>query len=377
MTRPPSKQTTGSPSGKPKRKPASRSGGKPSPKAKSGKRVKRGANPMKARPKKKASVKVAPRKRDASKGVRVRWRGARADDVFGGGVHHFNAESLARGIEQLLNRYDTLIGPSLRSVLGEVTSDQLTFMPLGSDAASYRIRVSASNAKKREASVVLVVARRDGDLSKRLEREYGHMEFCQAQAPKRVCSVYRNGLIFVPKIRDGAKGGRKVFAYTEEWLGAANSLSVDASGQFRVLAEKSRLLSRAQSEDVRAAMLETSLRIYDGKTGTGLAVRRTTPDCWAATGRADGSPTIVLMRCPGLMSRCTPARYLNAAIQYRWPGEKGDIPVGPLEAESVVQAAKRAWGVAEANEVLRAYAQGVRKDRYPQPSEGLLPLLEL
>ncbi|HIJ66384.1 MAG TPA: hypothetical protein HPP77_10585 [Candidatus Hydrogenedentes bacterium] len=334
-----------------------------------------------AHPKRKHRTNATGKERDWGSGARtrqsarrigptleVRWSGFRAfHDASGAAFRRFyRLETLAAAIEQGLYTKERIIVPAAQDTLGPSPLASLLFELCQEDNCAFVFRVRAGNARRKRASLRLVVAKNHQELSTHVAAEYRGLSGIYGRAPRFVIKPLGIGRIRLPDVRRSKGQDRKLSAYVTEWAGGYHALGVGKTRQLVLGVERPRLLSNAQAEDVKAHILEIMARSYDAGSGEYMGV----PDIGGGAVHAAvpkrGAVKIKLMTCGPMKRYRGPAGFVHTLVAATYNVGRHKLPMAPTEPSRIIQALAKARGEQEASRWLDQYVKAVRRGSLPE-----------
>lgn len=309
------------------------------------------------------------RKPHQETGPRVRWTGFRPFvDYWGNELRrYYQLETLASATERRLATGDRFILPSVQQVLGPVPVNALDFTLFQEGEHQLIFRLRAGNVKRKSATFGYVVAKNAEEHSKVAQAEHFHLGLLHARAKAYVVRPFLGGTVFLPDRRRKADGGREVYAYLTQWLGRYHELGVNKDLQFFLNTAQPHTLSIAQTEEIKAMIVETMAATYDAKQGDAMALPEIASGDFVVTHPAKGTLKIKLIACRRMLRKLAPATYVSTMLRASWDWGGRQLTLAPADPARFAEALQRARGKAEGRQWVRKYLAAVGNGVLPNP----------
>ena len=310
-----------------------------------------------------------PKTPPAPDAVRIGWEGFRSmTDERGRPLKRFyQLETLASGIERLLQGYDRFCWPSIQSVLGQSRPAVINFTFWYEDSYRFVFRMSAANMRRRRGVFALVVSKNDAECRTLLQAEYGHLDWLGARCHELVNAPYRGGSVFLPERRSLEKTGRsrerEVFAYVAPWPGAYASLGVGAGGQFILRGETPKLLSLGDTELLKRDIIRLAACGFDPAARRGIDLDSLLPEDFGLV-RTTGKWRLKLVACRRLRPRLNPSELVHTLLGCQWRRDRAVVALAPLEASDFLKSLRAAVGKETARHWLEHYFDALNKGKW-------------
>ena len=297
-------------------------------------------------------------------------------DFWGQEIKRFyQLETLANATEWLLRTSDRFILPSIQEILGPSPVKALSFELFQEGKFQLIFRLRASNAKRKQGSFAFVVAKKHDDISVIAQREHQNLRLLHERAPSSVVQPYRGGTIFLPDRHKRADHGREVYAYLTHWLEGYYELGVTRELQFFVNVAKPHTFSIAQTEALKASMVEIIARTYKPAKRNGMDMPQIASGDFVVNGSGRGVPRLKLIACRHMLEHVTPAKLIDRILGAAWDWGSREFRIAPEDPTLLFEALSRARGEEEARAWMAQYCAAVAAGRLRE-QEGF-PLEEL
>ena len=280
---------------------------------------------------------------------------------------YYKLETLASAVEWRIRRQDRFIIPTIQRVLGPSPVTALKFTLFQEGRFQFIFRLQATNTRKKSAAFGFVVAKRDGEISRTAAAEHHHLEQLHGRAPDEVVRPFLGGHVFLPD-RHGQPGqGREIYAYLTQWLGSFHELGVDRNLQFFINVNPHRLLTLAQTEDLKTKVIGVVARAYDPESRVSMEMPEIASGDFVVTQpNRKGTQDVKLIACRKLLSNVSPARLIHrlATAGGMWGDRR--FFLAPADPQDFFEGLALGVGKGIASEWLRTYAIQVARKRFPQ-----------
>ena len=326
----------------------------------------------------KASAQRRPREqiaRGAASEPRVRWEGLRPlFDFWGNEIKRFyQLETLAGAVEYMIqtNR-DRFLIPSIQQALGPLPVTSLVFELFQEGKYQLIFRLHAGNAKRKEATFAFVVAKHHEAYSRVAQAELGNLHTLFQRAPMAVVKPFRGGHVYLPDRHQRASHGREVYAYVTQWLSGSSELGVNRNLQFFINTKKPHTFTIAQTEQLKAQMVETIIRTFDAAKRDCMELPQVASGDFVATNPVRGAPRIKLIACRRMMIHMSPAKLIHKIVGATWDWAGQTFRIFPADPDMFFDAIARATDADAARLWLEQYTKAVKAGRLPE--QEVLPL---
>ncbi len=302
--------------------------------------------------------------------LRVRWvtdkvyatPNASEDPAF------FKLETLQSATERVLDTRDLFLAPSFHARLGPAALSSIVFELMREEQHRFIFRVKVANQRLKTGVFRLVVAKREGKTSERIDEEHQLLESLHRRAPKVVVQPYRGGFIYLPDRRRRTELGRSVFAYVTDWPVGFQPLGAGPPAQFQTEPPRRHVFSLDQSEAIRDAILRIVVATYDPVKRESIPLLGPNRAELHATVPRSGAPRVMLIACGGLTSEVHPDALIHRVLTAAW----NDTPLGPLDAERLFDALVDVVGTDTARRWMKRYHDALKAGVY-KPVSDLTP----
>ena len=326
----------------------------------------------------KAPVSRGPREqisRDATSGPRVRWEGLRSlFDFWGNEIKRFyQLETLASAVEWMIqtNR-DRFLLPSIQQVLGPTPVTSLVFELFQEGKYQLIFRLHAANAKRKEATFAFVVAKHHEEYSRVAQAELGNLHVLHQRAPMAVVKPFRGGRVYLPDRHKRVSHGREIYAYVTQWLSGYHELGVNRNLQFFINTKKPHTFTIAQTEQLKARIVETIVRTFDPAKRDCMELPQVASGDFVVTDPIRGGPRIKLIACRRMTPYMTPAKLIHRIVSAKWDWGGRAFRILPVDPGVFFDAIARALDAAAARSWLEQYTKAVKAGRLSE--QEVLPL---
>lgn len=292
-------------------------------------------------------------------GIRTRWTGFRPlFDYWGAEIpRYYKLETLSSAVDYALQtKRDRFLVASVQQVLGPspVVSLALELFQEGRYQLIFRVR--ALNGRRKQGQFALVVAKRAEDY-KLAANELAHLRVLYERAREFVVRPLRGGNIYLPDRYGRAERGREVFGYVTQWLSGYHELGVNENLQFIINIEARHTFTIAQTEELKAKMVEIVARTYSpGKR-----------DCADLPEVASGDfvvtmppkPRLKLIACRKMLRNMTAVKLVDRIAGACWAWGEREFYLVPQDPNMLYDAFARAWGKEQARKALKEYADAL------------------
>jgi len=312
--------------------------------------------------------------RGEKQALRIRWDGLRPMfDFWGNEIKRFyQLETLAGAAEWMLETgRDRFLIVSIQQVLGPAPVTSLVFELFQEGKYQLIFRLRAINARRKDGTFALVVAKHAEEYSRVAQAELGNLHTLYKRAPMAVVKPFRGGHIYLPDRHRRAGHGREIYAYMTQWLGGYHELGVNRDLQFFINTQRPHTFTISQTELLKAQMVEIIARTYDPAARDCMDMPQVASGDFVVTA-SHGTPRLKLIACRRMIKNVTPAKLIHRIVSAKWDWGGETFRILPVEPDALFEALGRAAGADVARVWLREYANGVRGGRFPE--EEVLPL---
>lgn len=307
---------------------------------------------------------------------RTRWSGFRPlFDYWGNEIPRFyQLETLANAVDWTFQlKKDRFILPSVQEAIGPAPVVSLVFELFQEGRYQLIFRVRALNARRKEGLFALVVAKRADDYSKVAAAEHANLRLLHERAPESVVRPFRGGNIYLPDRRGRVDHGRDVYAYMTQWLAGFHELGVNSDLQFIINVKARHTFTIAQTEALKARMVEIVARTYHPAKHTCMDLPEIASGDFVVTSAGKGVPRLKLIACRRMLRNMTPVKLIDKLAGASWDWGDRSLHLAPEDPEMLFDAIARAAGKDEARAWFRQYlaaiAAGKVKERVALPRE--------
>lgn len=307
--------------------------------------------------------------RDTS-GPRIQWLNlVPMLDFWGREIQRFyKLETLASATEWSLRGPDRFILPTIQDVMGPSAVTSLVFELFQEGKYQLIFRLQAFNAKRKRFVFGFVVAKHEGAYSDVARAEHANLRLLHERAPNWVVRPFRGGSLFLPDRHHRKDRGREVYAYLTQWLSGYHELGVSRDLQFFINVAKPHTFTLAQTEELKARMVEIIARTYDAERRDGMDMPQVASGDFVVTPPAPGPLKLKLIACRRLARHLTPARLVHRIVSTTWDWGGKAFRIAPVELSALYEGLARARGKEEAREWMEACRTAI--------AEGRLPIVE-
>lgn len=305
--------------------------------------------------------------REAAVGPRIRWENmVPMFDFWGQEIQRFyKLETLANATEWLLRTNDRFIIPTIQDVMGPSPIASLVFELFQEGKYQLIFRLQAFNAKRKQFTFGFVVAKHEDAYSEVARIEHANLHILHERAPNWVVRPFRAGSIFLPDRHQRKGHGREVFAYLTQWLGGYHELGVNRDLQFFINVAKPHTFTIAQTEELKARMVEIITRTYDAQKRDCMDMPQVASGDFVVTPAKPGPLKLKLIACRRLQRHITPVKLIHRIVSSTWDWDGKALRIIPTDLSLLATALTRARGKEEAHEWLRLYRTALENGRLP------------
>lgn len=297
--------------------------------------------------------------------AQVRWVGIRPMyDFWGVEIKRFyRLETLVAALERMLGTSGNLIESSFCRILGPAPLRSLTFELFQEGRYALIFRVRAANARRKLAALGLVVAKNHQELSAIAAAEHQNLRIVCARAPQFVVRPYDGGRIHLPDSPRSRYAGRQVYAYLTQWLGGYHELGITKNLQFFINTAKPRVFSVAETEQLKAQMVEIIARTYDAANRDCMAMPEVASGDFVVTKPQRGPLRLKLIACRRMEKKVSPAKLLQTIAASAWDWGGRPFRIMPSDLDLFFEALANARGTEEAGVWAREYVSAVKSGK--------------
>ena len=328
-------------------------------------------------PPKRRSTPRKPRTGPHPGAIATRWTGFRPLFDYWGNeiVRFYKLETLASAVDWALStQRDRFLIPSVHQAMGPAPVISLTFELFQEGRYQLIFRVRAVNVKRKQGDFALVVAKRADDFSKVAAGEHANLRTLYERAPEFVVRPFRGGNVYLPDRHGRVEHGRDVYAYVTQWLAGFHELGVNDRLQFIVNIKARHTFTIAQTEKLKAQMIEIVAKTYNPKTRDCMDLPEIASGDFVVTAPPK-PPRLKLIACRRMLKNMTPVKLLDkiAASSWQWGNTK--LYLAPEDPQMFYDAIARAMGKEAARDAFTQYAAAVNsgkiRERDTLPKQAL------
>jgi hypothetical protein len=292
-------------------------------------------------------------------------------DYWGNEIRRFyQLETLSGAVDYMIaGGKDSFLVPSVRTALGEGAVTNLHFELFQEGRFQLIFRVRAANAKKKEGTFALVVAKNHQECSVVAKNEHRLLQTLHERAPDLVVKPYRTGKIYLPDRHGRRELGREIIAYVTQWLSGYEELGIDKSLQLIVNIKQRHVFTLAETEHLKGMMVEIIARSYSPADHTSMDIPEVASGDFVVRKGPKGKLSLKLIACRRMLNRMSPVRLMDKMLKASWPWGAETFRIAPESPETMRDALVRALGKVEAlrwmSEYTAAVASGKVKNRQP------------
>lgn len=278
----------------------------------------------------------------------------------------FQLETLVHAIERAIERQLPPFSRVAEGIEGGAESLRLRLELLREDDFKLVFRLATAGTVGKRAAFILMVAKNAEECAKRATAQWSLMKTLAARAPGLVLAPLQTGTVFLPDRHRRVAHHRDVAVWLGEDLPGYAQIGSNKQHQFVLLSAPPVALSVAETEQVKARLVELAARSFDARERTALDVGSLAAGDLLVR-RGGGSVTY--LRIGGakqLMQRATPARVLDGLQNATWNWGHGPFHPIPRDPEMFLGALEKALGKAIAREWVGEYVQKVQQGRVPK-----------
>ncbi len=287
-------------------------------------------------------------------------------DFWGAEIRRFyQLETLVNAVGKYVHERDTFILPSVHEVLGPAPLTSLTFELFQEGQFQLIFRLRAINVHRNVATFAFVVAKKEGDFSRVASNEHALLRVLHERCPEFVVRPYLGGAIFIPNRREPNRP-RPIYAYLTQWLNSYHELGVNRSLQFFINAKQPHVFTIAQTEELKAQMIEIIARTFDPQRRDSMELPQIASGDFVVTKPRRGTPRLKLIACRGLLRGLTPAKLLHQIVDVRWDWGGRQLRLLPNDPALVLEGLSRARGPQQARAWLKEYRKAIESGKFPE-----------
>jgi len=322
-------------------------------------------------PKQRPVRRTSPRNRPAPRphaGINTLWTGFRPLFDYWGNeiVRFYKLETLASAVDwSLQTKRDRFLIPSIQQALGPTPVMSLAFELFQEGRYQFIFRVRAVNARRKEGTFALVVAKRAEDYSKLAALEHANLRVIHERAPEFVVCPFRGGNVYLPDRHGRVEHGRDVYAYVTQWLAGFHELGVNDRLQFIINVKARHTFTIAQTEQLKAKIIEIVARTYSPKKRDCMDVPEIASGDFVVTAPPK-PPRIKLIACRRMLRNVTPVKLLDKIAAASWPWGNTRFYLAPEDPRICYDAFARAIGKEVARDAFTQYAAAIESGKLPE-----------
>ncbi len=299
------------------------------------------------RPAVKAARAAAADRGPAANVVHVRWTKTRSLQLPGiaEAKEFFRQETLEHAVEKLLAGRDPLLQPALRKLLGTAPLFSLTFDLAWEEAHRFCYLVTASNRNRDKGTAVLMLARNHQEYGVALRAECENARALYEADPKHVAPFLGAGFVYLPDRYKRAEMGRELPAWLAAWpadaapMAVGNAVQLAAGGAGGV-----RLLTRRDTDKIRAGIVTLLFRVWRAQTGRSLNLSALRPQDFLVAREGDSGLRPVLLGTRARLMALPAEKFVRRVLAAVWDTPSGPFSLAPPDPALFLEAVTAACG---------------------------------
>jgi len=317
-------------------------------------------------PRRKKHPKPRSRQPGRGAGIRTRWTELRPFfDYWGAEIpRYYKLETLSSAVDYALQtKKDQFILPSIQRVLGPSPVVSLTFELFQEGRYQLIFRVKALNARRKQGSFALVAAKKAEDY-KLAAKELANLRVLYGRAPDFIVRPFQGGKVYLPDRYGRTEHGREIFAYVTQWLSSYHELGVNENLQFIVNIKARHTFTIAQTEDLKAKMVEIVARTYSPAKRNCADIPEIASGDFVVT--MPPKPRLKLIACRRMLRNMNPVKLLDRVAAAAWPWGESEFFLAPQDPAMLYGAIARAWGSEETRKAFEQYAAALDAGKFQE-----------
>jgi hypothetical protein len=302
--------------------------------------------------------------------TRIKWANIRPlSQSAGEDVRRFyRIESLASGVEVLLQGRDAFIKPSIQQVLGPAPLAVLSFELVQETKYALTFRLRASNSKRKQGSFAFVAAKQHGGFSDILEEGRKNLHLLHKRAENLVVKPFLGGTVRLPDAKKSSEKDRKVYCCLTQWLGGLVPLGLGADAQFTLETAPPEAFSREDTDYLKARIVELVARTYDPAQQRCMETPQIPLGDFMASKPKRGAPRLKLIGCRRILSNVSPERMIHMCASATNDADDRSFSLAPEDPRLIHDGLARAVGREKAAHWMRAYAAALARGELREPA---------
>ncbi|MCX5758804.1 MAG: hypothetical protein NTU83_09935, partial [Candidatus Hydrogenedentes bacterium] len=257
------------------------------------------------------------------------------------------------------------IVPAIQEVMGPSPVASLVFELFQEGKYQLIFRLQAFNAKRKRFVFGFVAAKHEGAYSEVARGEHANLCILHERAPNWVVRPFHGGTIFLPDRHQRKEHGREVFVYLTQWLTGYHELGVNRDLQFFINVAKPHTFTIAQTEELKARMVEIVARTYNAAKGDCMDMPQVASGDFVVTPPAPGPPKLKLIACRRIVRHVTPVKFIHRIVSTTWNWGGKAFRIAPTELSMLLTALTRARGEEEALAWMGQYRAALENGKLP------------
>lgn len=311
--------------------------------------------------------KTPTRELDTTGGPRIQWLNlVPMLDFWGQEIQRFyKLETLANATEWMMRTQDRFIMPTLQEVMGPSAITSLVFELFQEGKYQLIFRLQAFNLKRKRYTFGFVVSKHEGLYSDVARGEHANLRVLNERAPNWVVRPFKGGTIFLPDRHQRKEHGREVYAYLTQWLSGFHELGVNRDLQFYMNVAKPHTFTIAQTEELKARMVELIARTYDAGRGDCMDMPQVASGDFVVTSPIPGPAKLKLIACRRISRHVTPVKFIHRLVATTWDWGGKAFRIAPTDLSMLYAGLARGRGQEEADIWLDQYRVALEKGKVP------------
>jgi len=320
---------------------------------------------------------AGPRTANTAAPVHFHWTGFRPlFDFWGNEIkRYYKLETLASATEYMIStKKDRWLLPGVQMVLGPAPVVSLSFELFQEGRYQLIFHLKAVNARRKQAEFAFVAAKQGDEYSTIAMAEHANLIALHRRAPNHVVKPFTGGTIYLPDRYGRVEKGREVYTYLTQWLSVYHELGVTRNLQFYINVKTPHTFTIAQTEAIKAQMIDTVVRSFDPEKGECMTMPEIASGDFVVTwpkGRND-IPKIKLIACRKMLRRMTPVKVIDAIAGASWDWAGQRVHLTPEDPAMLYAGFVAALGKEQARAWFEQYVQALTTRRLRE--RAALPL---
>ena len=286
--------------------------------------------------------------------VRVRCKESKTTmDLTGGtGKRFFQLDTLQNAIQGHLSRGESWLTNPLRECLRGSVPVTMALDLRWENSYAMTFEATPASTTGKSGKLMLVVAKNHQEHGERLRGEIEALRELAPRCADAIAPVIAEGTFyFPPKIQTQGKG-RQVLACLRTWPGPCMMTEFRPEGQYVLVNESRRLLSRAESESYGASIARLFLRSFDALTRSGPSLNSIHwEDVLCRSLKTAIGPGLV--HCSRLTRYRSIQAYLKGLLLWEPDKDSGVYPMQAVDPVKLARVMRDALGEELATEAVR------------------------